>query len=78
MVEVPDREVGAQLAQHLRHELQLVVLHPHDAAVGGDLGAASAKRRLTLTYASHQARLYVGAAITSWYSGQMVSFEKPS
>jgi hypothetical protein len=33
VVEEADREVGAQLAQHLRHELQLVVLHPHGRAV---------------------------------------------
>ena len=29
VVEEPDPDVGAQLAQHLRHQLQLVVLDPH-------------------------------------------------
>jgi hypothetical protein len=40
--------------------------------------ARSAKRWFTCTYASHQTRWYVGAAITSWYSGQSVSLLKPS
>ena len=38
VVEVADREVGTSLAEHARDELQLVVLHPHRGALGGDLG----------------------------------------
>jgi hypothetical protein len=37
VVEEPDGEVRALLAQHLRHELQLVVLHPHGRAGRGGL-----------------------------------------
>ena len=33
-----DPQVGAELAQHLRHQLELVVLHPDGGALGGDLG----------------------------------------
>ena len=33
--EEADGQVGPQLAQHLRDELQLVVLDPHGAAAGG-------------------------------------------
>ena len=33
VIEEPDREVGASLAQHLRNELQLIVLHPDDRTV---------------------------------------------
>ena len=32
MVEEPDREVGPQAAQHLRHQLKLVIVHPHGRA----------------------------------------------
>ena len=32
-----DPQVGAQLAQHRGHQLELVVLHPHDRALGGVL-----------------------------------------
>ena len=32
VVEIADREIGTHLAQHLRNELQLVILHPHGAA----------------------------------------------
>jgi hypothetical protein len=39
VVEEADREVGAQFPQHLGHELQLVVLHPHRGAGGRRLGA---------------------------------------
>ena len=35
-----DPQVGAQLAQHLRHQLELVVLHPDGGVLGGDLGGA--------------------------------------
>ncbi len=38
VVEVADGQVGPRLAEQLRHELQLVVLHPHDGALGGDFG----------------------------------------
>ena len=45
VVEEPDHEVGAGLAQHPRHQLQLVVLHPDHRAVGcrarGRLGEAA-------------------------------------
>ena len=34
----PDAQVGPQLTEHLRHQLQLVVLHPHRRALRGDLG----------------------------------------
>ncbi len=37
MQEEPDLEVGAQHPQHLRDELQLVVLNPHDRTLGGGL-----------------------------------------
>ena len=37
VVEPADAHVGAQLAHHLRHQLQLVVVHPHRRALGGDL-----------------------------------------
>ena len=30
-----DQQVGAQVAQHLRNQLQLVVLHPHGRTLGG-------------------------------------------
>ena len=33
-----DPQVGALRAQHLRHQLELVVLDPHGRALGGDLG----------------------------------------
>ena len=33
-----DAQVGPLLAQHLRHQLELVVLHPDGGALGGDLG----------------------------------------
>ena len=33
-----DPQVGAQVAQHLRHQLELVVLHPDRGALGGHLG----------------------------------------
>ena len=36
--EEPDPQVGPLLAQHLRHELELVVLHPHGRPWCGDLG----------------------------------------
>ena len=36
--EEPDPQVGAQLAQHRRHQLQLVVVHPDRGVLGGDLG----------------------------------------
>ena len=36
--EEADDEVGPLVAQHLRHELQVVVVDPHDRLVGGDLG----------------------------------------
>jgi hypothetical protein len=36
--EEADLEVGPLLAQHRRDELELVVLHPHRRALGGDLG----------------------------------------
>jgi hypothetical protein len=35
VVEEADREIRPLLAEHLRHELQLVVLHPHRPALGG-------------------------------------------
>ncbi len=37
MVEVADRQIGAQLTQHLRHELELIVLHPHDRVLVGSV-----------------------------------------
>ena len=40
----PIRRSGPQLAQHLRHELELVVVHPHGRVLGGHLAACSAKR----------------------------------
>ncbi len=46
--EEADVEVGAQLAEHLRHQLQLVVVHPDGRAlgrpVGGVLGEAPVHR----------------------------------
>ena len=36
--EEPDPQVGAPLAEHARHELELVVLHPHRRALRRDLG----------------------------------------
>ena len=38
MQEEADPQVGAQLAQHRRHQLQLVVVHPDGGVLGGDLG----------------------------------------
>ena len=38
VVEEADDEVGAELAQHLGNELQLVVLHPDDGLGGGVRG----------------------------------------
>ena len=38
VVEPPDAHVGPQLAHEGRHELQLVVLHPHTSALGRHLG----------------------------------------
>ena len=38
VVEPADAHVRAQLAHHGRHQLQLVVVHPHGAAGGDDLG----------------------------------------
>ena len=35
-----DPQVGPELAEHLRHQLELVVLHPDGGALGGDLGGA--------------------------------------
>ena len=40
VVEETDREVGSELAQHLGHELQLVVLHPDRAVGRGHRGGA--------------------------------------
>ena len=34
----PDAQVGPRGAQHLRHQLELVVLHPHGGALGRHLG----------------------------------------
>ena len=36
--EEADPQVGAQLAQHRRHQLELVVVHPDGGVLGGDLG----------------------------------------
>ena len=36
--EEADADVGAQLAQHLRHQLELVVVHPDRRALGGPVG----------------------------------------
>ena len=36
--EEADPQVGAQLAEHRRHQLELVVLHPDGRALGGHLG----------------------------------------
>ena len=36
--EEADPQVGAQLAQHRRHQLHLVVVHPDRGVLGGDLG----------------------------------------
>ena len=36
--EEADPQVRAQLAQHRRHQLHLVVVHPHGRALGGGLG----------------------------------------
>ena len=47
--EEPDAEVGAQLTQLLRDELQLVVLHPHGGVSAARSAARSAKRWLTAT-----------------------------
>ena len=56
VVEVADAHVGPQFAEHPGHELQLVVVHPDGRALGRPGRAAtSANRRLTRTYASHQA-----------------------
>src|SRR5699024_8095094 len=35
--EEADPQVGAQLPEDARHELQLVVLHPYGGTLGGDL-----------------------------------------
>ena len=37
MEEEPDRHVGALLAEQLRHELQVVVVDPHDRVGRRDL-----------------------------------------
>ena len=41
--EEPDPQVGPQLAQHRRHQLHLVVVHPHRRVLGGDLGGLLAR-----------------------------------
>jgi hypothetical protein len=38
--EEPDAQVGTQLAEQLRHELELVVLHPHGRVLGGPVRGA--------------------------------------
>ena len=56
----PIVEIGAELAQHLRHELQLVVLHPHGPALGGDGCRGLREAAVDPQYASHHSRLYRG------------------
>ena len=53
-------------AQHPRDQLELIVVH-HTVAPGAACSAAAcAKRRLTVTYASHHRRWNCGGAMTSW------------
>ena len=56
--EEADPQVGSPGAQHRRHELQLVVVHPDSGALAADApAAASANRSFTVRYASRHARL---------------------
>ena len=52
----PIAQVGALLAQHPRHELQLVVLHPHRRALGGHLGGGLGEPPVDADVGSHQSR----------------------
>ncbi len=59
--EEPDVEVGSQLAEHLRHQLQLVVVHPDGRAlgrpVGGVVGEAPVHRDVRLPPLAVELRL---------------------
>ena len=47
--EEADPQVRAQLAEHLRHQLHLVVLHPDGGVLRGTSAALAANRWLTVT-----------------------------
>ena len=47
--EEADTQVRAYRAQHRRHQLELVILHPDDSALAAYDAAVSAKARLTRT-----------------------------
>ena len=76
--EEADAQVGPELAQQRRDQLQVVVLHPHHRAGLGDLGRRLGEPPVDARYVSHQPRWKTGGSTASWYSGQSVELAKPS
>ena len=76
--EEADPQIGAQLAQHRRDELQLVVVHPDDGVGLGDLGGALGEVLVDLDVLAPVVALVGRGRRASWYSGQIASLETPS